>query len=560
MKIMKRLGAIIMMIAMVLSFGVIPAFAETTTEAAPATLAPAALTSTAGSLTIKDANGHTKTSSSYSAYQILTFSASTLNKNIVYTNMKLNVDYKAAIVGAISGLTASSSDNDIFTAISKLDANKTADLAIALKAVTATPKYTTTNGVFKSMDNGYYLVIETANSANDGTVISKPILVAIPNSTTDSCGGTAVVVKTSKPTIEKKIAENGNFYDTNTAAVGDTVNYQSVSTFPTYPSDSKGIEYYVSDTFSAGLTFNAIDKVKVVHADGTSDTELSANTDYKLSTSDSDGSTFHVKLYNKDGTALDTKIKTWGNAGDSLVVTYHATLGPNNVSYGSTGNPNSVRLFYSNKPGVDTTYTPEDTVITYTAKLVVTKTNDKSPNADKLGGATFALSKKVPVSVDDPTGWHVVETLKTIDTDGPTKGTATFGILQRGDYMLVETAAPVGYNLKSDPTYFTFAAANGGTPILNQKIVVTQSGNKVVTDPLTAFKATWSDTIIGSSIAVDSVTGIMNLSIVNTAGFTLPGTGGIGTTIFTVIGIVILLFGGCMALVYTKKKKRSAKH
>jgi fimbrial isopeptide formation D2 family protein/LPXTG-motif cell wall-anchored protein len=526
MKIMKRLGAVVMTIAMILSFSSIPAFADTATATA---------TVPTGSLTIQDTTGAQKTTSDYSAYQIVTFDVSKLNGNTVYTNMKLNSIYKTAIIGAISGLTASSSDYDILTAVSKLDATQMASLAITLKgiATSTTATYTTGNGKIAGMTYGYYLVIETANRANDGTVLSKPILVSIPSTDTTPCAPNVfITVKTSKAGIEKKIVEtdssnNKILVDSSTAAVGDRVDYQSLSSIPTYSADSTNLTYFVTDTMSAGLTFGAIDAVKIVNASGTTQATL-GSTDYKMETSGINGATFRITLNNSNN------IKAWGNATYSVLVTYHATVN-SGATYGNIGNPNSINLTYSNSP--DNYTTPNDTVITYTNKLIITKKDSKDSGV-KLGGAIFDLYRD-NTKIDEVT---------TLDD-----GTASFGKMEQGSYKLVETKAPDGYSLLTNPIEFTVGANNGSYAIPDKRINVAQIGNIEALK----FTATWLSSNANVVVGTD---GTMSLDVSDDKGFTLPGTGGIGTTIFTAAGILIILLGGFMLLMYTKKKKHSAQH
>jgi LPXTG-motif cell wall-anchored protein len=487
--------------------------------------------STVGKLMIKDESGAVKSSSHYSAYQIITFDAKEVQGKTIYTNLKLNADYRAAIIASVAGLTSNSTDNQIFTAISGLTAEKTAELAIALKSAAASksPAYTTTNGVFNSMVFGYYLVIETANNANDGTVISKPILVGIPDDI--SCDPiVSVKVKTSKAGVEKKIVENGSLYDSSTAAFDETINYQALSTIPTYSSDAQGITYYVTDTFSAGLSFVSSSlKAVIVKADGSVVKNLVLNTDYTVATSNISGATFRVTLTSSDN------IKAWGNANYKLLLTYSAKLN-DSATFGNTGNPNSINLTYSNKPGATTYTTPDDTVITYTTKLEITKTDGDNK---LLSGATFELS----VKNSDGT-WTVIDT-QTTTSDGK----ANFKKLEQGTYKLKETIAPSGYNLLDESIEFTVSAKNGTINIPSTNIILTYSGNA---NAAGNFKATWSSN--NNKVSVSE--GILKAGIVNTKGYTLPGTGGMGTTIFTVVGVGIILLGCSMIIVYFKRTKQ----
>jgi|GEM_PF-1486793 len=526
MKLVKRLIPI--MLSLILVLTMLPTGAFATVTPTPT-----------GSLTINDGNNVVKDSSLYAGYQIVTWDSSTTTtggtSETVYTNMVLNSTYKPAIVAYLTSISkAHGTDAEILTSISALTGTQPANLAYALKAVApATAPYNSVSGIFTSLPYGYYLVIETANNATDGYVISKPILVCIPDSTS---GNPAVIahVKTEKATIEKKIVENNLLYDSSTAAIGEIVYYQSTSSIPTYPTYQNIISYFITDTCSTGLTYNST-STPVVKIVGTGYTQtLTAGTGttagtYSLSNVSTTG--FKLTLNNSDD------IKTWGNAGYKLLVTYNATVNAN-AQRGSTGNPNTVTLTYSTFPDV---YSTSDTVITYTAKLIITK---KGNDDTTLQDATFKLEKYINGS------WAQIGTEQTTNISGQIE----FTTLQQGKYRITETVAPTGYNLDATPVEFTITATNtnagGGTALTipNASIILDKVGN---TDALT-FKATWSGT---NGVTTDATTGILGLSITDTKGFTLPGTGGIGTTIFTVGGIAILLLGIFMVLVYTKKRK-----
>lgn len=512
MKIIKKVGSIILMLLLI--FTMLPA----------GTVSAVGLPNT-GSLTMLDQKGVQKSTSSYDAYQIVTFDASKdSGGNTFYTNMKINNKYKAALMAAVS-LTGSPTDNQILTAITKLNSDQMAALAIELQKIAKsyTADAATTNGKFDSLANGYYLVIETVNNAQDGTVISKPILVCVPNSSGDAA--VTVNVKTSKADIEKKIIENDKLVDSSTAAVGDTVYYQSLSDIPSYPTYATGVTYYVTDTFSQGLTFNA-DSVHayIVKTDSTKVPLTSA--DYTLEAPDVDGATFRLTLKNNDS------IIAWGNSGSKLLVTYSARVNEN-ATFGITGNPNSIKLTYSTVP--DKYTTKEDTVITYTELLIVTKKEKDSIKA--LSGAAFELSKL------NSSGTY--DTIETQITDG--NGTAKFRKLEQGTYKLKETVAPAGYDLLNEETIFAVTAQNNLINIPDTSIICDKVGNA---SAAADFKATWFCDKF--SVGAD---GSLNTTIENSKGYILPGTGGSGTKIFTICGIAIVLLGCGMAFVYLKKKK-----
>lgn len=546
MKVRKSIAALLLSALLVLTLLPVGAFAEVDESSSPTQASEEEIAqeqNISGKLSnwkleIRDVNENVKSTSSYSAYKLISYDASYnfSSKKFDYTNMALTPAYRDKIITAL-GLSTSASDHDIEFAISNLKSDGLATLANTLKKDIGNLNYDkkTDTGVFSfnSSELGYYLVLETNSASNDGTLISKPILVNVPDNPFyyGTCGFTQyVTVKTSKASITKKIVgndSNGNpiLVDSSTAAVGDRIDYQSLSDIPAYSSNSNNITYCVTDTFSPGLTFVPGSVVVKIRDTSNLDTVLQSSY-YDLNNSPSGGATFQIKL--KD----DSKIRELGNAGSKLLVTYSATLN-NNAITGSTGNPNSIKLT------CNTYNTPDDTVITYTSKLVITKV-DNNKNPIKLKGAVFELY----MGTDNP---KLIDTQTTVDG-----GTATFTKLQQGSYILKETKAPDGYNLLSDPITFTVSAKNGSNNIPDASFIVDKSGN----DAAKSVTATWSCT--NGSFKNDG-TG-MNITIVNTPSFNLPGTGGIGTTIFFVSGAAILVLGGCMAVVYIRRKKKSTQH
>ena len=199
-----------------------------------------------------------------------------------------------------------------------------------------------------------------------------------------------------------------------------------------------------------------------------------------------------------------------------------------NAALGNQGNENTAHLEYSNTPGGNGTgETPDDTVIVFTYKIVVDKYAD-SVDGDKLKGAAFTLEK---VLADGST--------KTIDVVTSDDGTSfTFTGLDDGDYILTETTTPDGYNPIA-PIKFTVTAAHE---------IIWDGANRtgVLTD-LTGKAMTGEITFTANTDKSELAT-----EVVNKKGATLPSTGGIGTTIFYVVG------GGLMAaavvLFITKKR------
>lgn len=318
-------------------------------------------------------------------------------------------------------------------------------------------------------------------------------------SLTNTNSTVTVIEKNGQPTVEKKILEDGKPVDANNVAIGDTVNYQATITA------GKGtVNYVLHDTMSKGLTFDA-GSVVVKKGEAT----LTAGTDYTLITDCEDDCTFEIDL----SSAYEETLKE----GDKIVVTYTATLDTDAV-VGNTGNPNTITLTYGNKQE-----TEEDVVITYTTELVIDKFETVGGKKVPLAGAGFTLYKK------NAEGTY--EVVKVIAADDKTTQFVWTG-LSEGEYKLSETTTPAGYNTIKD-IEFTITC----------------------TEPKTVAAATDEATWASDNAAIvlnDEKAGTFKGEVENKTGSLLPETGGIGTTIFYVVGLALML--GAAILLITKKR------
>lgn len=485
-----------------------------------------------GALTITDTEGDPKTASTFRAYQVIAWDAAVLDGKIVYTNMETKAPFDAVIgeeEGKVSLQTVSTyvSSNEFNSEIAQL-----ANRLMALDKTNAV-SHTSVDGAFSALPYGYYLVEETAVGAGDATVASRPILVCVPGAlgADDTLSETTtIIVKTSTPSVEKKIVEGDALVDSNTAAIGSDVQYQIKADLPVYGANYKNesIQYYLTDTMSSGLTYkSAVAPVVRLVKDGAT-VALVAGTDYVLTdTSAGNGeTTLKIDLSGKFGNIVGSEGKTirdYADEGYQVVVNYTATLNEKAVA-GNAGNPNKVNLTYSNNPDNGTNATPDDVVLTYTTKLVITKT-DKANEDVKLAGAEFELYRK------NGEEWILIDTQITgVD------GTAVFAKLEQGEYKLVETRAPNGYNDLRDPIEFTVTANNlPGTVTDGSETITWTTNNDAVVD-------TDND-------------GILETTILNSKGFALPVTGGIGTAIFSVGGCALIAAG---MFVFLKSRKKKA--
>ena len=385
---------------------------------------------------------------------------------------------------------------------------------IAAKHVTGTPA--TGTGSVTLPSAGYYLIVDTTDVAGEHDAKNLSLLKV--------SGATTVTpqVKTDIPTLEKKVQDKndstGNTTDWQDSAdydIGDIIPYKLTATLGELKNYNT---YYVKfvDTMT-NLTY--VTGSATVQIDN--GTPLTPS-QYKL-TWDETSKTLAIEIAN---------VKALGADNNSVItVEYNATL-DSSAAIGSTGNPNSAYLVFSNNPnGEGTGKTPEDKNIVFTYKVDANKVD---PEGNSLPGAAFELFKKVKDSSGNLT-WEskgIMNATKHEDgtytiTDA-TKMNFEWNGIDDGDYKLVEVVTPAGYNTMAE-LLFTVTATHSETA--DNPVLITLS----------------SDAFTG-----DVSTGVLTSQIINHRGTTLPGTGGIGTTIFYVIG------GGLMVaaaiLLITKKR------
>ena len=252
-------------------------------------------------------------------------------------------------------------------------------------------------------------------------------------------------------------------------------------------------------------------------------------TGYSVVTSTTDGDTFDVVFDNLKDIA-DVK------ANSKITVEYTATLNDKAV-LGNQGNVNTAHLEFSNNPNEEqngsnkpkTGNTPDDSVIVFTYQVVVNKTK---ANGEALTGAEFTLEKVLKGG-----GKKTVAVVKNADGT-----TFTFKGLDDGDYILTETVTPATYNT-IEPITFTVTADHKITwnGEARDAILTSLSGNT------TSGKITFTASADKSELTTN---------VVNQSGATLPGTGGIGTTIYVIGG---LLMAAAAVLLITKKRMNSDK-
>lgn len=255
-------------------------------------------------------------------------------------------------------------------------------------------------------------------------------------------------------------------------------------------------------------------------------------------------------------------------AGQDIIVTYDATL-LSTAKTTTTGNPNTATLEYSNQilPDTDDGYNPNkpgepktdkitDTAVVYTFKIQIEKKAERA-DGTPLANVEFDLYKEVasgtagaatPAEVkkaglDSSKTWKKINTTSlTTDTDGTTSQSG----LKNGEYYLVETKTNATYNLLKAPVKVTLNIAYTTTTKAEYNIDETGKTTLVKHEvEKTEFK--------NDGVASD---GIQIQTVINKTGFTLPLTGGMGTVLFSVIGLALVLAG---VVVITASRKKTAK-
>lgn len=463
---------------------------------------------------------------SYVAYQIL--KASSIN-NGEYGNIdwadNVSEDAKAAFLAVgpyadVEALVAGIQGNDSAKAVALADAA----YAQRENLGASTP---VTNGQ-TVLDLGLWVIVDTSN-ASDVEVVNWANLFS-------SDGTTAVAIRSKVDTVssEKKVQdvndsdENGltGLQDSADYDIGDEIPYTITATLPANYSDYDSYFLEFQDDMSAGLTYK----------DGSAmikygDAEAVA-IDNPTNRGDSSYEGGH--LWNWTIADLKTAAPELVN-GATVTITYKATLNEKAV-IGATGNPNKMRIKYSNNPNNagdgDMNNTPWDTNIVFTYKTVFNKVDGEN---HPLSGADFKLEKMVNGKWVDVTtlGTDAHPTKSAVDAD-----TAKFEFsgLDDGDYKLTETQTPEGYNT-IDPIEFTITAEHE-----------VQSANPT----LKTLTGTDGAEFTMTAVVAD---GSLTSDVVNESGSTLPSTGGMGTTIFYVIGGILVL---AAAIILISKKRVQA--
>ncbi|MCF2680622.1 isopeptide-forming domain-containing fimbrial protein [Faecalicatena contorta] len=343
--------------------------------------------------------------------------------------------------------------------------------------------------------------------------------------------------KSTKPTVDKKIVNSDGNDNGNSVAIGDTVNFEIDTAIPSYSKEYTTVLVQVKDELSEGLTLKA-DSVTV---DG-----LTKGTDYTITTSDRG---FVITINSAYALA---------NGGKDIKVTYSATVN-GSAKFNFDPNTNKATFIYTNNPegttkevydktysytfGIDAKLNGSSTEIwnKITQELVKGEMVKETVEGEEkevfkpLTGAKFSLTNK---------------STNKVYTATSTDGALTFTGLDAGEYTLKETEAPEGYtvNDKEIPVVITAEYNTDGTL---KAYTITVDGKATST-----YTATYTGESIEKTITnIVEGEGNATTQIKNTKIASLPGTGGIGTTIFTIGGCLIMIIAAALFFANRRKAK-----
>lgn len=573
MKAMKKLFATLMCLCLILGCVSMMAFAEETPTGSITIQNPSHSDATVGGKTFnvyKVFNATTSgTSTSYSWYKDVNGkipfydffygAEGVVEKNKENGNVQGAVDYVTKIQKNQGNLALSQFAESMHTYIAEANKTTTTISTVVAPIIVGADE---TSVTIEDLTYGYYLVYDNTDLSGNASAVRSAVMLTTVNK------DAVVTLKANRPEIDKTVLENdGKTYGKGTSAmIGDDVTFKIETYVPSHTLYT-GYKYFINDTLPEGITLDAT-SIKVYLNDST--TALTDGTDYVLTVPGDNGAHFKVdftsKMTGDDQYAI----------GDKLEIVYSAHV--TNGIKAQDANTNTATLTYSNDPTVDDSVgRASSTANVYSYQFVFSKfaedTNGVFMNK-RLIGAEFQLysvkgNTKTLLNFTTVKGTNAkgVEFTKYIVAEEAIEGTTTdtlkvhetgdetltldhlnfgghrgdvfiFG-LSEGTYEIVETKAPDGYILPDTSFEINIEDEIGVLGSVGKLSVSSShdgSGSIANTNGMgEKILTVWAD-------------------VTNAPGSALPETGGMGTTLFTILGIVMM----AGALAFFSSRKRSS--
>lgn len=526
-----------------------------------------------------DTEGNTVTATAYQVISVNYDYDVDVPKNPEFTwveavRLWVNNGYSAYINGTDGSVTESFNNETVLAETMKAFADAMANAIRKGDISTQAAKTGTSSSdslQLTDLDMGAYLIL-----LEGGTKIYEPVFVSIVPTWNEGSSSwelnnlsQSATVKSQALTLTKTVYDKDNLttpltedeYQAGIAgtskyaqvSIGDTVTYMLVTNVPDYPANATATGYQISDDLPSGMTLNNASVQVYGMATGSLNTEagtlLTAGTGeaYTLTTTDATRPGTGTTSVDFNLEFDYSKIKNY----DKIRVVYTATANSNIYVVGqnsnTTGNQNTAYLDYNNNPYEVTPISwknAEDTATVYTYGIKVNKVDDEG---QALSGARFTLSANAngdtPIEFVGSNGTYCKATsdetgVTEIEVDS--NGLLTLSGLDAGTYYLTETKAPGGYNKLSAPILVEIKDLKNGIADAEPK----GPNGKPEYTPANRAETEAND-------------GYVPLTVVNSKGFTLPSTGGMGTVLFTTIGIVLMGGGLVLLLLYLRRRNRA---
>ena len=473
--------------------------------------------------------------------------------------------------GGVNYFTSDMLNNKLSTALATNATTVKNALEAAVKngGVAMTETDATGHASASNMEQGLYLVVETRVPENV-TSTCNPFFVSLPMTTIDGAAWNYDVTvypknQTGNPTLDKTVREDKNstgkntgsltdikdgYAHTATVSVGDAVDYQIISTLPTITSKASSLsEYTYVDTLSKGIRYNKNDVVIEFFKDAGCTEKIAtwAEISSKFTvTYDDAANTMTIRMtdtglseINESESVYTDSVKR-GYSDCTMRITYAATLTAD-AKMGDTDNPNEVELTWRR---TNNTYfdTLKDCCHVYTYGIDVLKRF--SDNGGNLRNVKFRLHNDTDdcyIIAEQKDGVYYAKGFATKKSDATTfvpngSGHIVVKGLEDDTYSLTEIATDKGYVLLRDAVKIVIKTAENGQ--------CEKCGAKLLTA---------SATVNGKDASMTEGNAIVPLTVVNNPGFDLPKTGGYGTWMFTIGGVILL---GAAAFIVIRSRKQ----